>query len=137
MSETIIEHPENLGGQKVFDQEGRSLGEIEQVYGVGDDGVPMWITLTFSAGIVGNRRVFVPVARLKQEDGELRVPYSARHLETAPDLEIDDEVSEEQERALRDFYAIDLADAEQRSDNVSYAAQVPTEEGSARKLTDS
>jgi hypothetical protein len=138
MSETtIIEHPENLVGERVHDQDGRSLGEIEDIYGIGENGVPMWITLEISTGIGRKRRVFVPVARLKQEDGELRVPYSSRHLETAPDYDIADEVSDEHERALRDFYAIDLADAEQRSDNISYAAQVPSEEGPARRLTDS
>jgi hypothetical protein len=125
-----------LSGEHVWDQEGKDLGGIDEIYGIGEDGTPMWITLKIG-GMGSKRRVFVPMARLKHEAGRLCVPYSTRHLETAPDLEIGDEVSEEHERALRDFYAIDLADAEQRSDNVSYAAQVPDGDGPAQKLTDS
>jgi hypothetical protein len=73
-------------------------------------------------------------ARLKQERDELRVPYSARHIQSAPEIEPEDELSEGDDRALRDYYAIDLADQELRTDNDSYAGQVPPGDGGAQQI---
>ena len=135
MSETrIIEDLKNLQGESVWDQDGRGLGKIRHVFGLGEHDAPMWVTLEASEGLSSGRLVFVPVARLKLEDDRLRVPYSAAHLRESPEVEVSDELSEEQDRALRDYYAVDLADTEQRTDNVSYAAQVPDGDGPARQL---
>jgi hypothetical protein len=130
----IIEDLDNLRGQKVYDQDDRPLGEIRDVYAMGEDKTPMWVTLEPSEGIAAKRLVFVPLARLKLQEDRLRVPYSTGHLRGAPEVEAGDELSEEQDRELRDFYAIDLADGEQRTDNVSYAAQVPDGDGPARRV---
>jgi sporulation protein YlmC with PRC-barrel domain len=130
----IIEDVQNLQGEKVYDSNGRGLGQIQHVYGLGEDNTPMWITLEASEGIGSKRVVFVPVARVKQESDRLQVPYSTKHLQESPEVEIADEISEEDDRALRDFYTVDLADNEQRTDNVSYAAQVPEGDGLAKRL---
>lgn len=132
-----IEDVSSLPGRKVVDQEGADLGEIKDVYGLGDDGEPMWVTVEASSGSEGGKLVFVPMARLREQGGDLSVPYSAEHVQDAPEVEAEDEVSEEDDRKLRDYYAIDLADQEFRSDNnVSYAAQVPEGDGQARRVTD-
>jgi hypothetical protein len=94
----------------------------------GKNDAPMWVTIEVSGTTVGKRLVFVPLARLTQEQGEIRVPYSVTHISSAPEVEADDELSEQDERALRDYYAIDLADQEMRTDNESYANRVPDEE---------
>ena len=46
----------------------------------------------------GKRTVFVPVARLKDEDGVLRVPYSRNHVGETPDVDGRAGVSAECER---------------------------------------
>jgi hypothetical protein len=130
----IIQNPDQLRGESIYDQDGRDVGTINTVYGIGDDAVPMWVTVESSQGVSDKRTLFIPVARIKQEDDRLRVPYSVAHLQEAPEVEEGEEVSEEQERELRDFYAIDLADGEQRTDNISYAAQVPQGDGPARRV---
>jgi hypothetical protein len=130
----IIEDLDNLRGEDVFDQDGRPLGSIQDVYALGEDSAPMWVTVEPSEGFAGKRLVFVPLARLKLQDDRLQVPYSVAHLREAPEVEADGELTEEQDRELRDFYAIDLADAEQRTDNVSYAAQVPDGDGQPKRL---
>lgn len=130
----IIEDPEGLQGESVYDQDGREVGEIKTIYGLGEDKVPMWFGVETKEGIAEKRTVLIPAARLKSEDDQLRVPYSVNHLQDSPEVEDGDEISEEQDRELRDFYAIDLADHEQRTDNISYAAQVPDGEGPATKL---
>ncbi len=70
------------------------------------------------------RTVLIPLARLKDEDGELRVPYSKDHIGNTPEIDGTDEISAESDRALRDHYGIDRADQELRDDNDSYATLV-------------
>jgi len=131
---SAIEDTGSLPGESVCDHDGNKIGEVKHVYGVGDDGSPMWVTVETTTGLARSRLVFVPIARLKQEQGEIRVPYSGQHLLESPEVSAEGELSDEDERALRDYYAIDLADQELRSDNESYAAQVPDEEGRARQV---
>jgi hypothetical protein len=42
----------------------------------------MWITVESSTGLTGSRTIFVPIARVKEEDGEVRVPYSTSTCRT-------------------------------------------------------
>ena len=133
---TAIEDLSSLPGESVSDHEGRKIGKVKDVYGMGGkEDAPMWVTIEVSGGASGKRLVFVPLARMKQEKGEVRVPYSVQHINSAPEVEVEDELSEDDERALRDYYAIDLGDQEMRTDNESYANRVPEEEGSASKIS--
>jgi hypothetical protein len=131
---SAIEDLSSLPGENVSDHEGRKIGKVKDIYGMGgNDDAPMWVTVEVSGG-EGKRLAFVPLARLKQEHGEVRVPYSSQHISSSPEVEVEDELSEEDERALRDYYAIDLGDQEMRTDNESYINRVPDEEGSASKI---
>lgn len=131
---SAIEDVRKLPGDALCDQDGSKIGTFKNVYGIGDDEEPMWATVEISPSLGHTRVVFVPVARLKAEADEIRVPYSGQHLLGSPEIEPGEELSEEDERALRDYYAIDLADQEVRTDNESYAAQVPDADGSARRI---
>jgi hypothetical protein len=107
---------------------------VKRLYATGEGGTVMWVTVETSLGIGNKREVFVPLGRLKQEHDELRVPYTSRHIHEAPEIEPRDELSDGEDRALRDYYSIDLADQELRTDNDSYAGQVPGEQGGARRI---
>lgn len=131
---SAIEDVNGLPGETVSDQEGRRIGKVKEIYGIGEDKTPMWVTIESSTGIGKSRILFVPIARLKQEADEIRVPYSFQHIQSAPEIEPGDELSEHDDRALRDFYAIDLADQELRAQSASYAGLVPTDEGRATKV---
>ena len=134
MTASAIEDVSSLPGETLCDQDGMKIGKIKQLYSAGEGDSVMWVTVETSIGIGNNREVFVPLARLKQEHDEIRVPYSTQHLQSAPEIEPGDELSERDDRALRDYYSIDLADQELRTDNESYANQVPEEEGTARRI---
>jgi hypothetical protein len=126
-----IEDVSSLPGKKITDQQGNEVGEICEIYE--QDGDPMWVTVKSSTGMVTDRVVFVPLARLKEEEGELRVPYSTQHIHESPEADPEDELSEEQDRALRDYYAVTLGDEELRDSNDSYAAQVPDSDAPVKK----
>jgi hypothetical protein len=131
---SAIEDVSNLPGETVRDQDGRKLGEVKEIYAVGDDDTPMWVTIETSTGVGRTRQVFIPIARLKQEGDEIRTPYSFQHIQDSPEVEPGDELSEEDDFTLRGYYSVGLADQEMVDSAQSYASQVPDEEEPARKV---
>ena len=127
-----IEDVSSLPGKKVSDQEDNTIGKIKEIYAIDGDGVPVWVTVEASLGMGKKRTVFIPLARLKDEDGELRVPYSKDHIEQTPEVDGSEGISPESDRQLRDHYGIDTGDQEMRQDNNSYATLIPDEEGTAK-----
>ena len=127
-----IEDVSKLPGRKVSDQAQTELGEITDIYAM-ESGFPMWVAVQTKAGIGHGPRVFIPLARLKEEDGELRVPYSKSHILEAPEPEAEESISEECDHALRTYYGIGAADQELWSNNKGYAALVPDEAGPASR----
>jgi hypothetical protein len=130
-----IEDVDSLPGKTVSDHEQRKIGEIKDVYAVGGDENPMYVTVDASIGMSSSRVVFIPIARIKEEKGELLVPYSSDHLQDAPEIEPGDELSEEDDATLRGFYGIDRGDQEIRTDNASYANQVPEGDEPPQKVS--
>lgn len=131
-----IEDVSSLPGQMVTDQKEGTIGEVKEIYAIGGDGEPMWVTVEASFGEGDKRTVFIPLARLKVEDGVLRVPYSKDYIGQSPEVDGSEGISPECERKLRDHYGIDRGDQELRSDNSSYATLVPEEEGTAERVED-
>ena len=131
---SAIEDVSSLPGETVNDQDGRKIGEVKEVFGVGENETPMWVTIESSTGIGRSRRLFVPLARLKQQGDEIRVPYSYSHIHDSPQIEAEDALSEEDDRALRSYYSVGLGDQELVQAAQSYASQVPEEDGPARRI---
>lgn len=129
-----VEDVRELPGKKVSDQDAVTIGEIKEVYAIGGDGHPTWVMVDARPREGRRRPVFIPLAPLKIEDDELRVPYSAHHIVSGPEVEPADELSAEDENALRSYYSVGVGDQELRSDNRSYAALVPEQEGSSRRV---
>jgi hypothetical protein len=129
-----IDDVSGLPGKTVFDQLGQKVGVVHEIYT--QDGDPMWVTVEASTGLAKDRLVFIPLARLKEEEGEIRAPYSTQHLNESPEVEAGDELSEEDDRSLRAYYSVGIGDAELRTDNdESYASRVPEGEGPVKKET--
>jgi PRC-barrel domain len=130
-----IEDVSSLPGKKISDQAETPIGEVKEIF-ANEDGFPMWVAVEMSQGIADKRRVFIPLARIKDEDGDLRVPYSKQRIGDAPEVDADDGISEECDRKLRDYYGIDIGDQELRADNDSYATLVPEEAGASSRVED-
>lgn len=130
-----IDDISSLPGRKITDQAENPIGEIKDIYATGD-GFPMWVAVEMSSGMGDRQMVIVPLARIKDENGDLRVPYSKQRIGEAPEVDESGGISAECDRRLRDYYGIDAGDQELRSDNKSYAALVPDEPGTAEKVDD-
>ena len=131
---SAIEDASKLPGETVSDQDGLKIGKIKQLYSGGEGDSVMWVTVETSHGIGKKQELFVPLARLKEEYGDLRVPYSSQYVQSAPEVDAAGELSERDDRSLRDYYGIDVGDQELRSDNDSYAGQIPDDDGNARPI---
>lgn len=127
-----VEDVSSLPGRKVSDQQEVEIGEITDIYAM-ESGFPMWVSVQTKAGIGHGPRVLIPLARLKEEDGQLRVPYSKSHILEAPEVDAEDSISEECDLALRTYYGIGAADQELWSDNKGYATLVSHEAGAASR----
>ena len=88
-----------------------------------------------SFGLFKKQDIVIPLARLKEEDGELVVPYSLERIQATPEVD-GDEIDEADDRRLRDHFGIDTADQEVRSDNSSYATLIPDEPATAKRVED-
>lgn len=131
---SAIEDVSSLPGEIVRDQDGRKLGQVKEIYAVGDDATPMWVTVETSTGVGRSRDVFIPIARLKQEGEEIRTPYSFEHIQESPKVEAGDELSEQDDRELRGYYSVGIGDREVVQAAQSYASQVPDEEEPAHRI---
>jgi len=128
-----IEDARSLPGRTVHDQQAVEVGEVTGIFAT-DSGFPMWVAVQTKAGMGRGPTVFIPLARLKEEDGELRVPYSKSHILEAPEADAEDRISEECDHALRTYYSIGAADQELWSDNKGYATLVDDEAGGASRV---
>ena len=127
-----IEDVNELPGKTVFDQMGKKIGEVQEIYS--QDGEPMWVTVESSTGMATDRLVLIPLARLKLEDEQIRVPYTAQHVNESPEVDTSDELSEEDDYSLRAYYSVGISDGELRTDNErSYASRVPAGDGPVKK----
>ena len=96
-----IEDVSNLPGKKVSDQEGTSIGKVKEIYATGEDGQPTWVEIEGSFGTREKRSVLIPLARLKDEDGSIGVPYSKNRIGDCPDVDTSDGISPRRSRAAR------------------------------------
>lgn len=125
-----IEDVSSLPGKKVSDQQESPIGKVKEIYSM-EDGFPMWVAIE-----AGSKTVFVPLARLKDEGGDLRVPYSRQHIFDGPEIDHDEGISAECDHTLRSYYGIGTGDQELWSDNKSYATLVPEKGGAAQRAED-
>jgi hypothetical protein len=130
-----IEDVSSLPGKRISDQAQNPIGQVKEIF-ANEDGFPMWVAVEVKTGLGDKRIAFVPLARIKDEGGELRVPYSKQRIGDAPEVADGESISAECDRKLRDYYGIDTGDQELRNDNKSYATLVPEESGAATRVAD-
>jgi sporulation protein YlmC with PRC-barrel domain len=130
-----IEDISSLPGKKVSDQQGASIGKVKDIYAA-DSGQPMWVEVEGSFGSRDSGTVLIPLARLKDEDGDIGVPYSKDRIGDCPEVDTSEGISAESDRELRGYYGIGTGDQELRSDNKSYATLVADEPGESSRVED-
>jgi stress response protein YsnF len=97
----------SMRGVDVYSTDGDKLGSIEEIYVDEQTNTPEWLGL--GAGLLGSKRVLVPVKGVNIREDSITVPYSKDQVKDTPDIDTDD-VSQETEAQLYAHYGLDYSE---------------------------
>jgi uncharacterized protein (TIGR02271 family) len=134
---------DELRGETVYDDAGEKIGSVEEIFYDPATSRPEWVGI--GTGLLGTKRVLVPVEGSRVTDDGLMVAYPKDHVKDGPDVD-EDELTAEHEQQLIAHYGLSspqragqqptgAADADQamtRSEEEIEVGSRPVETGSAR-----
>ena len=92
-------------GRTIVDETGEKIGNFEEIYLDAETDRPEWAAV--KPGLFGRGHLLVPLNEAQEQDEEtLRVPFPKAHIENAPDVDADAELSQEEEARLYAHYGI-------------------------------
>ncbi|HEX8862592.1 MAG TPA: DUF2382 domain-containing protein [Actinomycetes bacterium] len=92
----------------VVDRSGATVGTISEFYLDKGSRLPTWALL--KTGLLGTRQTFVPLIGVAERNGELCLPYPRSQITSAPGVEIDGELTPDEEAVLFAHYGMDYWD---------------------------
>jgi hypothetical protein len=91
-------------GETLLTNDGDRIGQIEGIYLDGDTDEPAWLAV--KTGTLGSAVSLVPVQGATPANDGVAVPYDKKLIKDAPTFKPDDEISDEDSRALYEHYSI-------------------------------
>ncbi len=88
----------------VLDSNGDKVGSIGQVFLDDETGQPEWVTV--KTGLFGTKETFVPISQAESDGQDLRVPFDKDTVKGAPNIEVDQHLSPEDEAELYSYYGL-------------------------------
>ncbi|TYB65341.1 DUF2382 domain-containing protein [Nonomuraea sp. PA05] len=98
----------NLLDCHVVGSDGQSIGKVGQIYLNDHSGEPEWVTVR--TGFFGMKQTFVPLANSRRSGDEIRVPFDKEMIKGAPNIDVDDRLSLNEEADLYRYYGMQPAD---------------------------
>lgn len=102
-------------GQTVLDRDGEKIGKIAEIFLVEETGRPEWALVKI--GRIKGRTTLVPLTRASAVDDGVKIPFEKDVVSEAPEVEADEDPSEQQVNALYRHYGIDPAEHTNGSGN--------------------
>jgi uncharacterized protein (TIGR02271 family) len=93
---------DNLIGRDVYGTDGGKIGTAVQVYADNETGNPEWVTV--QTGLFGTKVSFVPLADASVSGEEITVPYDKGFVKSAPSIDEDGNLTQDEERELYAYY---------------------------------
>ena len=106
-------------GRTVVDRAGEKIGTLKDVY-LDESERPHWGSV--HTGLFGVRETLVPLDRATPEADVLRLPFERDHVEQAPSLDPDVQLSEDEEQQLYGHYGIASAASDEPTGGGAVAA---------------
>jgi uncharacterized protein (TIGR02271 family) len=91
-------------GRDVLGSDGEKIGSIKEIYEDGQTGKPEWALI--SSGLFGMRSHFVPLAGAAPSGEDVTVNATKDQVASAPSVENDGQLSEDEERNLFEHYGV-------------------------------
>ncbi|GAA2210854.1 PRC and DUF2382 domain-containing protein [Nonomuraea monospora] len=98
----------NLLDCHVVGSDGQSVGKVGQIYLNDHSGEPEWVTVR--TGFFGMKQTFVPLANSRRSGDEIRVPFDKEMIKGAPNIDVDDRLSLNEEADLYRYYGMQPTD---------------------------
>ncbi len=92
-------------GRTLVDRYGSRVGSIDAIYLDDQTGEPEWALV--NTGLFGTKSTFVPLVHATQTDNDLLAPYDKQLVNDAPRVDVDQHLSEAEERQLWRHYGLD------------------------------
>lgn len=87
----------------IYDSEGSRVGSVGQVYVDGQTHEPKFVTVNI--GLFGAKETFIPFNATHFTPEGLRVPFTKAYIKDAPNIDVDGDLSVEEEQRLWDYYS--------------------------------
>jgi PRC-barrel domain len=91
-------------GRTVYDRDGEKIGTLDELFLEGESARPAYGGVR--TGLFGRKTSIFPLEGVREEEGNLVVPYEKDVVSDAPNLEPDAELSPEEADALHEHYGI-------------------------------
>src|SRR5829696_6324602 len=99
-------------GETVYAADGDKIGSVEEVFVDEETGRPEWLGI--GTGLLGTKRVLVPVLGLQQTGDGFQVPYAKEQVKETPDVD-SDEIGQDLEARLYSHYGLGYSERESGS----------------------
>jgi uncharacterized protein (TIGR02271 family) len=100
-------------GRTLVDRDGTPVGSINAIYLDDRTDQPGWALV--NTGLFGTRSSFVPLTQAAQRGENVQVPYDKRLIKDAPRVDVDQHLSEAEERRLWQHYGLDYDAVDRRA----------------------
>jgi uncharacterized protein (TIGR02271 family) len=95
-------------GTTMIDKDGDKVGTVQEIYLDDYTGKPEWALV--NTGLFGSKSTFVPLQGASGADEGLRVAWDKQTIKDAPNLDVDQHLSEDEERTLYQHYQLSYED---------------------------
>ncbi|TDE23913.1 DUF2382 domain-containing protein [Nonomuraea mesophila] len=113
----------NLLDCHVVGSDGQSIGKVGQVYLNDRSGEPEWVTVR--TGLFGMKQTFVPLANARRSGEEIKVPFDKEMIKGAPNIDVDDRLTIEEEADLYRYYGMRPSSVPQQRAGEPRTARTP------------
>jgi PRC-barrel domain len=91
----------------IVDRDGATVGTISEFYLDRETGEPTWALV--STGLFGAKHTFVPLLQATELRDGVQVPYEKAHVKEAPRIDLDGQLTPEEEARLFAHYGLEYA----------------------------
>ena len=91
-------------GSTAYGNDGEKIGKVGQVYVDPDDGRAVWASV--NTGLFGTSESFVPLENASWDGNDLRVQYEKNFVKDAPRVDVDGELSTQDQNSLYEYYSM-------------------------------
>jgi hypothetical protein len=130
MGDVDIQTALDWRGRSVLDRDGESIGTLKEIY-LDEADRPHWGSV--HTGLLGLRQTLVPLDRAQAREGTLQLPFDRQHVQAAPNLDPDVQLTADEEQQLYEHYGqTESVPDEARAPGAVAAADAKTEAADAK-----